>query len=139
MAGMEGKLDNLGMVMERWLGYFFVGVIILLLLCWLKAVRTKQVALFKDVIEPIVREQGYTLVSITIPEKLDSGPFPQPNGTVSHLGAIMFMDYGVFRIVRFQDKDEIEYMSWARLLFNGSNVEDVEWMPDFQMIREEKE
>lgn len=131
MLNVLGCRNMYGIVAQ----YVFVGAMIVWLLSILKESRLKRTSLFRPELESIIEGQGCKLLSVEIPERFDSGPFPAPSGTVSHGAAVVMLDYGTFRIVRFQDDEGKEHLAWARLFFNGSVVENIEWKPDLKMTQ----
>ena len=74
-------------------------------------------------LEPIVRAQGFRLLSGRKPKRKQSPPFPDEDGTFR------------FRIVQFADEENHLSQAWARLRLKGMRVVEIDWHPDFRMVR----
>ena len=88
-----------------------------------------------ELLEPRLHEHGLNLLSASVPHEGDTGPFPIPGSTVSHVpssiaGSCMWQ----FRTVRFADRQGRPHQAWARLYFSGGEVE-IDWLPPLPRIQ----
>ncbi len=74
-------------------------------------------------LDPIVKAQGFRLHSSRRPSRNQEPPFPLEDGTFR------------YRIVQFVDEENHLSQAWARLRLEGTKVVEIDWHPDFRMVR----
>ena len=91
-----------------------------------------------EYLRPVLDTLGFELISSRVAAQGETGPFPSPGFTTSHMGATFVEDSWQFRRVTFRDKRGQKHETWARLFFGGDTPE-VEWMPRLEDITREAE
>ena len=121
----------------------FIAIFVLLVVWAARASATlsrRKRSPLAEIIGPALLKHGLNLLSSRIPPEGDTGPFPHPGGTASHVGA--YLAVGTpwqFRVVCFTTPDGREHEVWARLFFDGKRVSRIDWQPELDSINREAE
>jgi len=111
---------------------------VLCVIAWICFVRRRSRRDFAEILAPVLLKHGFNLLSLRVPAKGDTGPFPQPSGTASHPAAYLAVGSPwQFRVVRFSSSGGKEHEVWVRMFLKGNQVDQIDWHPDLTSINAE--
>jgi hypothetical protein len=92
---------------------------------------------YREIIEPMLKERGYELISSVPAGMLDTGPFPRVEFTTGRPQTrtpVGRGEYTEYRIVTFADTQGNRYKAWVKLNFEMFQFAHAEWKPDLSEL-----
>jgi hypothetical protein len=87
-----------------------------------------------EILEPLLRARGFTLLRSEVPPRFVTGPFPQGVVSFARGGTWLPPTCWQYRRVVFLDSSGAEHVAWSRILFRGNRQQEVDWVPDLSEI-----
>jgi hypothetical protein len=112
-----------------WLGLLALVAVLWILNPWMLLLWRRMLS-HRKYIEPVLRKNGYQLVSIHVPAGLSRGPFPRPR--LMSLGSVLRIPLGGLEYVEYRQVEALDPTGqpatlWFELHFVSFTLIETKW------------